>query len=299
MAALAEDFDNETTTIHLGPVGGALTPYHANDAVFAGDDRVLLLEQGEWPVVRVLRLGEPVHDEQPPVPLAGIEAQRIVATASGDGWTVFGSIGERTLVTVAARFGANTPNRQEWTSPQGSSGRILAAAADRVLVQRTSYRPNALARHGMWQLAYLLGPAAADSEFWTIDLQGTSNRVAATTLPVTCHSRGDLASAICAAYDGVSTRLFAFDPGGAAFKPAVVIRGQLIARHVSQDGWLTGWVEGGLVAVQPRTNEMIRTRSAARVYAMTATDHLIAAAAIARRGSVIQIYTRADMSARR
>jgi hypothetical protein len=62
---------------------------------------------------------------------------------------------------------------------------------------------------------------------------------------------------------------------------------------------LTGWVEGGLVAVQPRTNEMIRMGSAARVYAMTATDHLIAAAAIAGRGSVIQIYTRTDISARR
>ncbi|HEY7173178.1 MAG TPA: M48 family metalloprotease [Vicinamibacterales bacterium] len=299
MAALAEGFDDETTTVHLGAVGGALVPYHAKDAVFAGEDRVLLLEQREWPVVRVLRLGDPVRDEQPAVPLPGIEAHRIVATPSGDGWMVFGSIGERTLVTVAAPFGVETPTRREWASQWATSGRILAAAADRVLVQRTSYRPNMLAQRRLWQLAYLLGPAAPESEFWTIDLQGERTRVAATALPVSCDSRSDLTSAICAAYDGAATRLFAFDPAAAAFKPAAVIRGQMIARHVSQDGWLTGWVEGGLVAVQPRTNEMIRMGSAARVYAMTATDHLIAAAAIAGRGSVIQIYTRTDISARR
>src|SRR5262249_58245842 len=102
-----------------------------------------------------------------------------------------------------------------------------------------------------------------------------------------------------AASEGANARLFTFDPAAAAFRPASVLDGRLIARHVSQDGWLTGWLDGSVVAVQPRTNEMVRVRSGARVYAMTATDHLIAAAAINGRGSVIQVYARPDISARK
>jgi Zn-dependent protease with chaperone function len=297
MAALAEDFDNETTTVHLGPVGGTLAPYRADDVVFAGADRVLVLERREWPVVRVIHLGDPLRDEQPPVALPGIEARRIVAAPSGDGWMVFGSMGPRTLVTATAPFGAETATTRQWASQWDYGGTIVAAAADRVLVQRTPYRQHALARYRFWQLAYLLGPAAEGSEFWTIDLNGMPTRVAATALPVTCGSRSELSSATCAAFDGTNTRLFTFDPAAAAFRPLAVLDGRLITRHVSQDGWLTGWLDGGLVAVQPRTHEMVRLRSGARVYAMTATDHLIAAAAISGRGSVIQIYPRADMSA--
>jgi Zn-dependent protease with chaperone function len=299
MAALAEDFNNETTTVHLGPVGGALAPYHADDVVFADQDRVLLLERREWPVVRVIRLGDPVHDVQPPVALPGVEARRIVLAPSRSGWMVFGSMGDRTLVTVTAAFGSETPTTREWTTGSDYSGTILAAAADRVLVQRTRYRPNLLSRHRLWQLAFLLGPSVGHSEFWTIDQQGAATRIAMTQLPVTCDSRGALSSAICMAFDGADTRLFAFDPTVAAFKPAAILNGQLIARHVSQDGWLTGWLGGGLVAVQPRANELVRVRTGSRVYAMTATDHLIAAAAVSGRGSVIQIYARPDSLTRR
>jgi len=299
MAALAQDFDNETTTVHLGPVGGTLAPYRADDVVFAGSDRALVLERREWPVVRVIRLGDPLHDEQPPVALPGIEARRIVATASSEGWMVFGSMGDRTLITATAPFGAQAPTTRQWASQWGYGATIVAADADRVLVQRTHYRPNALARYRLWQLAYLLGPADSQSELWTIGPAAVPTQVAATMLPATCDSRGALSSAICAAFDGTGTRLFAFDPAASVFKPAAVLDGRLISRHISQDGWLTGWLDGGLVAVQPRTNEMVRLRSGARIYAMTATDHLIAEAAINGCGSVIQIYPRADISARR
>jgi Zn-dependent protease with chaperone function len=299
MAALAEDYDNETTTVHLGPVGGALVPYHADAAVFAGADRVLLLERRETPVVRVIHLGDPVRDEQKPVALPGVDAQRIAVAPSGNGWMVLGSVGGRTLVTITAPFGSGTPTTREWATHSDYSGMILAAAADRVLVQRTLYQPNVLARQNLWQLAFLVGPPAAESEFWTFDLQAVPTRVAASALPASCDSRGDLSAVVCAAFDGAHTRLFTFDPAATAFKPAAVLKGQLIARHVSQDGWLTGWLDGGVVALQPRTNEMVRVQSGSRVYAMTATDHLIAAAAVSGRGSVIQIYSRGDMSARR
>jgi Zn-dependent protease with chaperone function len=299
MAALAQDFATETTTVHVGPVGGALVPYHGDAAVFAGDDRVVLLERREWPVVRVIRLGDPVRDMQTPVALPGVEARRIVVAPSGDGWMVLGSTGDRTLVTVTAPFGSQTPTTREWPTEWGYSGTILAAAADRVLVQRTLYLPNVLARSRWWPLALLFGPSSAESEFWTVGVQGAPTRVAATALPVSCDSRSELSSTICAAFDGVYTRLFAFDPVAAAFKPAAVLTGQLVARHISQDGWLSGWLAGGLVAIQPRTKEMVRVRTGARVYAMTATDHVIAAAAINGRGSVIQVFSRADMSARR
>jgi Zn-dependent protease with chaperone function len=299
MAALAEDFDDETTTVHLGPVGGTLVPYRADDVVFAGHDRALVLERREWPVVRVIRLGDPLRDEQPPIVLPGMEARRIVAAPSDAGWMVFGSMGDGTLVTVTAPFGGEAPTTRQWASEWRSGATIVAAADDRVLVQRTRYQPNILARHRLWQLAFLLGPAASESELRTIGPAALPGKVAVTVLPATCNSRGELSSAMCAAFDGADTRLFTFDPAVATFKPAAVVKGQLIVRHVSQDGWVTGWLAGSVVAVQPWTNEMVRARSGWRVYAMTATDHLIAAAAVSGRGSVIQIYSRADLSARR
>jgi Zn-dependent protease with chaperone function len=299
VAALSTDFDDELTTVHLGLLGGPLAPYQAQAAVFAGHDRALVLERRPGgAAVRVVALGEPLRDEQPPIALSGVQAGRIAVTPSGDGWIVLGSMDDRVPVTVTGRFGETAPVTAEWAGSHGYAS-IVAGDGNRVLLLNTHYQQNLLARRGLWQWAYLLRPAGVESRFFTVDRQASPVVVATSALPVTCEAGSDLGSTICAAFDGTRTRLFAFDPATSAFRPVGGVTGHLVPRHVSDDGWVSGWLDSTLVAVQPRTNQAVRVESRARVYAMTATDHLVAAAAIAGRGSVLQIYTRPDVSARR
>src|SRR5205823_11427685 len=106
------DDDDESTTVHLGPLRGTLVPYRADDAVFVGEDRVLLLERlPGGSAVRVITLGDPPRDEQPRVALEGIHATRIGVVPAGDRWIALGTIGDSGLVTVTARFGDRTAVR--------------------------------------------------------------------------------------------------------------------------------------------------------------------------------------------
>jgi Zn-dependent protease with chaperone function len=299
IAALSTDFDDEVTTVHLGPLGGTLTTYEAEAAVFAAPDRAIVLERRPGgAAVRVIALGEPLRDEQPPITLPGVQGSRIAVTPSGDGWVVLGSVDDRLPVTVSARFGERTPVTAEWAGSRGYAN-VVAGDAQRVLVQKIHYRQNLLARRGLWQWAYLLRPAGVESQFFTIDKLASPVEVASSALPVTCEAGRDLGSTVCAAFDGRRTRLFAFDPAASAFRAIGGVQGHLVPRHVSDDGWVSGWLDSTLVAVQPRTNEAVRVESRARVYAMTATDHFLAAATMTDRGSILEIYTRPDVSARR
>jgi len=296
VAALVEDYDDETITLHVGALGGELAAYQSDEAVFAGNDRVVILERtAGGSAVRVVGLGDRPHDVQAPVALDGIHALRVGVAPAGDGWIAFGTMKDGALVSATGRFGETTPSITEWATWGSTS--MLAAAGDRVLLWRLRYRPSLLTRPGFSQWAPLLaaaalgGPAPAESEFWTLHV-GIPTRIAASSLPVTCTSRGRLDAAICAAFDGRDTRLFAVDPAAPALEPVATVKGRLYTRHVSQDGWISGWLEGALVALQPRTSEMISVRSASRIYAMTATDRVVAAVSMNGRRSTVRVYAR-------
>jgi hypothetical protein len=299
MAALTED-DTEVTTVRVGRADGALAIFQADDAIFVGDDRVLLLQRGAGgSVVRVVSLRDGVKDERAPVALDGFQAARVSVSLSGDRWVALGSGADRSLMTLTGRFDGSTPTERQWAADGGYSNSIVAASDDRVLLLQTRYRPNILARSGFYQWAFLLGPYSTESQLSMVDAQGVRTPVAASELSVTCDGRGGLAETTCAAYDGACTRILGFDSVTATFKPLAIFKGHLFTRHVSADGWIAGWWGGSAVAIHPRSYEAVRVGSGFAAYAIAASGRAIAAASVSGSGSLIQIFTHSEASARR
>jgi hypothetical protein len=300
LAAIAED-ENERTTVHIGPAGGTLASLPADDVIFTTDDQALIVQQaaGE-PSVRLIRFDEGLRDEHPPVALTGLFGARVRLTPSLDRWIAVGSGADRMPRTMTARLGEAEAVQRTWPAGEKSIARILGASEDRVLLLETHYRLNPMMRRGAYQWAALVGAAArTDSQLSLVDARGTRTPVGKSSLNVSCDSSGDLSATICAAYDGSSTRLYAFDAAANTFRPLAISKGYFFIRHVSPDGWISGSGWAGAVAIPPRSAHAIRVRSERSVYAVAASDHAIAAATTTGMQSIVRIYTHADASARR
>jgi hypothetical protein len=288
--------EESTMDFHVGRRGARLAVVRAVNLIFAADDRVLGLYDGD--------VGMEVREFHVDAPSDIAWRQRIPRIAnptftydsSSRRWMAVGDDGRGGVVRIGGGRGAGTVDETRWPSQvQDRWPQATSVSGETALVVETAYGASRLQEAGL-PLAFLLPGARMESRFETIT--GNARRAfAVTAFTIHCaNTPMDDGRLACTAFDGTRTRLALIDPGTATLTPVAVLPGRFVATTVSADGWLSGWLGSDAVALRPSTREGLRvSRSAGeRVTHVAAHDDVVATVSSIGQTSTIRLYGRGD-----
>jgi hypothetical protein len=297
--ALGSEDQDEATTIRAGRVGGELTDFKADEAIFVDEGRLLLLEHLRGAsVLRLVDLNEKKQDvwsRRFPLSSASMGFDR-----SSSEWRLLGWSADRDIVSEVGRIGSESVREERWNTPARDPYKVnaLAAAGGRVLVLETQVVLPRLFGGGLLSgLTPILrsGPRT-ESRFWTVNDRGGS-ALTTSQLDVRCRSASDDHRATCTAFDGARTGLFVMD--AATRQPAALasVTGHFYLRDDLGHGWVAGWWNSGLVVLRAVTREVIRLeeRNGERPSQVAIGDAVLGVAASNEDGSTIRLYPMASL----
>jgi len=295
--AVATENEDEETTYHVGRAGGRLTPFDADDVVFLDDDRALLLALGasKGAIVREIAIGDAtaaVAERR----IDDVIDARLSFDAASRTWTLLGHTRERHIVRVAGRGVDGAVQEQRWTLPGDLTARTstIASSERAALVMDTRYASHLLPSVMLWQMTPLVGMPPTESAVWSVGAQGATER-AHTRLDLRCVSGGASGTtSLCAAFDGVHTRLSRLEAGG-----RVVPLGQLAGRVYLYDAssapdWTAAWWRRGAVLLRLSTREAFEIGDATSgpARALTVADAVVGALIFGNGGTTVRVYAR-------
>ena len=164
--AIVSENNDEQSVFHVGPTGGPLIAFEADEGVFVGDRHMLLVAGN--------RSGTIVRDLELANPSAVVREQRIASLASGrlsvdtvsGRWSVIGSGDHDDVVNVEGVVGSDRVVEHRWKLPPTAGGYLvpLAAAGDAVIAVETRYGRSLFSGGSFWRWAPLLSAADALAE---------------------------------------------------------------------------------------------------------------------------------------
>jgi Zn-dependent protease with chaperone function len=290
--AVASEDEKEQTTIHAGRVGGSLTSFSADDAAFADERRLLLLERlsGTARLRLVDLAGAPDDGWRLSVP---VQRARLSLDRASGRWTLLGWSASGEIASSTGLVGSDTLANLGWKRPEPEDIRValISGSSSEVLALESTMKPGRFGagRHPV-------------STLWSISDHGSA-AWATTRLRLQCgplSTRGE--AALCMAFDGTRTRLFEVNPVTRRLKALVSVDGGFFRRgEEGSTGWIAGRSSLGSVLLQPATGAAIRidARDGSIVDEIAIGDAAIAAAFSNEHGSTVRLYDRDKIGVRR
>ena len=237
IAAVTED-DYEEYVFHAGRPGHALTGLPADAALFADDDRLLLLDEDRGTarlrMIEIDRADTPLWSKE--IQLSGVSAS---IGRDGRTWQLLGTTEAGEFARVTGSIDGGDAARETWPiAKTAGNGRLfpLVARESRLIVHKTSYDRHGLNLGATWQP--WVDPWRAESRFIQIDPSG-QREVMHSVLDVDC-SPSPLTDEdpICWGYDGSRTHVFTLS-ADATLTPLAMVGGRLSVDVTP--GWIVGW----------------------------------------------------------
>jgi hypothetical protein len=283
------------TLVHLGPAGGELIPFEAEQVRFVRSDLALVVAEDHGGVtVREVGLGPrpAVVREHRFEDLAG--AALVVGTSAGQ-WGIVGWNG-RDLASVESGNGELRPERR-WTIDEDSDDLTplaltpLGADASGPVILETLYdSPAGL----LWRLrmaaSAMMPVFNTESRLWQVSADGRKTLVRS-RLAVNCSAGGMAGRVLCSAFDGRRTRFLAVGPDDAV-DPIAMLRGEFFEMGRTPDGWITGWWNRRATAVRLDTGEAFQfaPEEGTRPSHLAPADRVIGAMSYEAGRQVVRVY---------
>jgi Zn-dependent protease with chaperone function len=293
----ADEIESDVTSasiFHVGRPGAGLSAVDAADLTFVDDHRALLLilQEGGAEVREVnFDDGAPVVAWRERIP--DLQWGALTYEPSGNRWIVLGRDAAGQLVRSAGTVGSAGTESTTWPAP--ARERWLDAAATHggaALIVEKHYVFGAAHWIAPRSIAPFLAPPFGESQVWRLR-DGRRIDTGRSLLDTSCVN-GALADGrlVCAAFDGIRTRIIAIDTDSAAVTGLMAINGHFRPDEVATRGWLTGWSNSRPVALRLATREAIRPPSPRGefVNTMALTETVIGTASWKKGGSRIRVY---------
>jgi hypothetical protein len=259
--AVASEDDDERTSFHVGRAGGPLATVDADSVVFIGDDRVLALKHD--------RAGATVSELAPDSPGTVVWQRQLTHVASaklsvdvGHGeWRLLGLNHDHQIVRMAGDMDGRALSERNWLVPDGTEewADPIATAGDRVMIAATRYERDVVTT-GPWRRLLMAFPPVPRSRT-RLRILGPSgvDDVGVTHFNPTCDAALlDPGQVVCAAFDGSRTAIFRLDSSLRRLTPIASMAGRFYPQRHRSAGWITGWGQGGGVALRLDSREAFR-----------------------------------------
>jgi hypothetical protein len=292
--ALGSENDDYETTIHAGRAGGPLTDFTADQAVFVGDGRLLLLERQR--VATVLRVVDLRRENRELWSLRlPLSAVHLSLDSTSSEWRLLGW-NDGDIVSVAGTVDNHQAPEERWKTPADDIDYVDALSVSRgtVLALETRHRPSFVGnRQFWWWLAVVRSGVRAESRFWTVSERGNSAFLPS-RLDLRCEgaSTGD-EGATCTAFDGARTGFFAVDPLGRRSTPLASVDGHFYLLSDTGRGWVLGRWDRGLVLLRAAKQQAIRVAEAdgTSIEDLAIAGQTLGAASWNGHASTIRLYS--------
>jgi len=285
IAVGAQDGKEQTTTIHAGRVGGSLMLFSADDAAFADERRLLLLER--LPGISRLRLVDLARGPDDLWTLSvPVQRARLSLDRASQRWSLLGWGASGDIASATGLVGQDTVANLGWKRPEPEDVRValVSASSSEVLALESTIKPG---RFGTRRRAV--------SVLWSISDHGSSSW-ATTRLELQCSplsTRGELA--LCLAFDGGTTRFFEVNPVTRRLKALVSVSGRFLR---SGDEGSSGWIAGSsnlgsvLLRTTARRAVAIDARDGSHADGLAIGDRVVGAVFSHEDGSTVRLYDR-------
>jgi Zn-dependent protease with chaperone function len=280
--AVGTEGEKEQTTIHAGRLGGSLTAFTADAAVFVDERRLLLLERlsGTSSLRLVDLAGGPDEVWNLSVP---VQRARLSFDRASQRWSLLGWNASGDIATATGVVGQDTVGNLGWKAPDAHVA-LVSGSSSEVLGLEWKSIPGRFGtgHHGVFVL-------------WSITDRGSSVWTT-TRLQLRCgplSTRGE--AALCLAFDGARTRLFEVNPVTRRWKALASVDGQFFRRdEEGSTGWISGWSSLGPVLLRPADGTALRIvgRDGSHAEELAIADSVIGAVFWTENGSTVRLYDR-------
>jgi len=143
----------------------------------------------------------------------------------------------------------------------------------------------------LWAAAMMRSTPRSQSELWTIGPQGR-RPLTISRLPFDCRKPSLDDPVICTAFDGTHTGFFAIDPGTGHPMAQGSSDGRFHMLGDVDRGWVTGWLEGELVLINPSRRAGIRipSRQGGVDHVAAAGETVIGSVSSRLHASTVRLY---------
>jgi hypothetical protein len=296
-----DDDEDDTRTFHVGRFSGPYATVTASEAFFVNDHEVVLLDRlREGTAVRIVELGrenEPRWSQT----ISKLMSARLSVSSDTGTWRLLGNQehdatlieGDRRGITKERRWprGVRAWDRQAgWTEP-------VAASDTTVLVQQRKYMPGpfdrSIGRSFLSTFVLMYAPhGGVETRLWTIAPAG--NRALGTSFmnPECRDVAGQGQRALCVAFDGIRSKIFAADLRTATLEAVGSVEGRLYEFADNGSGWLTARSAAGALAIRADGSPGLQLAHSGNewIRQMAVNDRFIAVLADTRSGTAIRLY---------
>ena len=293
--ALLSTSNAQTTLVHVGPSGGALMSFVAEQVHFVSPDLAVVLAEDHGGVtVREIALG--------PSPLVVREHRfedmagpSLVVDGSTRRWGLVGWNGRDVVSIESSHDGELRPERR-WTIEEDNDYLLqlaltpLGSNERGPMILETLY--DAPARR-LWRLrmatAAMMPVFNEESRLWQLSADGRKDLVGS-RLTVNCSARAMTGRVLCSGFDGRRTRLLTVGPD-AAVAPNATLAGRFIEMGRTPDGWVTGWWNRHAIALRVETGEAFQLApEQPRPSHLAPADGLIGAISFETGRQIVRVY---------
>jgi Zn-dependent protease with chaperone function len=299
-----EDSDSDRhgpNTFHIGSTDGTLRPVPADDLVFVDDARVLTVSfDGADAELREVTAATPA-DVRWRQRIPHIRSGTLSYAPSMHEWQIRGWSDGRTLVSIRGRLDSGIQTRTEWPVPNREGWVSAVATSERqALIVDASYYPGLFDDDPFRVFERLLGPRYS-ARVWRMDDRGAILTAESRLGNVRC-SFGDAVpgSLVCAAFDGVLTRIASVSAETGRVVPLSSIEARFVPSDRTAAGWITGSIDGRPVALRLATNEVVRLPSRRHEWteAIAAVSSTLATISSVDDANIVRIYELPRLAAR-
>ena len=293
----SSEADDYRPVFRVGRVGGTLSRLEADEAVFADDDRVLLHDAGEEDSdVREVGVDAPertVWQQR----VTGIAAPVLSYRAATRSWQLLGRDTSGGIIRASGRVGDEHVDTMHWAAASNGRSRwpqVVAASGTNAVVVETLYPVSGEAR--AWMIFSLLQGLRVESRLGRVDPSGY-HELGRSRFMTVCHTEAHEDQMFCNAFDGTRTRFATLDPATSSITPLGWLRGRFAGESMSQDGWMSGWLDGEPVAIHPMRREGFRASidSGPPLMQVFGGGNVVGVAGYRDGGSVLLLYRRTEI----
>ena len=294
----------------VGQPSGETAEHEANQAFFADDDHLLLVDENrDGTTLREVAIESRTNSDTVwETTLPGLSAVRAWVDPRSKTWRVIGRR-ENSVVSVEGVLGGAEKSEHSWPLTERENDEAIGptqwlnGSAAHVLLGHNGFFDDLSEQSALTIFAATLVPSVSKSTFWILGPEGR-RPLAVSQLPVDCDSLDTTAHGVahplCLATEHNRTTVFELDLATGRITAVGWLPGLFSKTTGSSRGSVVGWLQGsGLLAVDPGRLEAWRVvpRDKSYVHSLAVSDQAIATLSYAHGRMVARVYPRPSQAA--